>query len=431
MVRNFLAMGAAAILLAGCVGETGSVAPPAGGGVMRSNAVIAEEFLALVFETEGGVRIPRLLKYEAPVRVALDPALAAYREDLNQVLTQIRRAGVDIALTTGTAQIRIEQVPAAVLKRYYPSAACVVVPGVSGFANFQRGRFPRWSRQMRLTRAAIFIPDDAPPYIVRACLNEEIAQALGPVNDLYSVSDTVFNDDNVFNTLTGYDLLILRLLYSPDLANGMGKANVRTRLPALLARFNPVGEAAVQGAQARRENLRWKEQIESAQNRTRPRAARISAATRAIEMARSYGDHRLVHALQTYGRLVMRARPDLAAPAFAEAYALAQRLLGPQNLRTALAAMHMAAIAVEAGRFNEVLTLTTPALATAQRYRDPIMQAGLQSLRALAFTRLGQNAAAEKARLDSLAQARYAYGNNMAQIAKAEAQIQGLLPDNN
>ena len=423
----------AGVILAGFVGGCavqGNVpsASPAGQGVARANSVIAEEFLALVFETEGGVRIPRLLKYEGPVRVMMGPALAAYQGDLEQVIRQIRRrAGVDIAVTTGAAQIRIQQVPAAALRRVYPTAACVVVPGVASFAQFQRGQYPRWSRQSRLERATVFIPDNAPPYIVRACLNEEIAQALGPVNDLYRVSDTVFNDDNVFNSLTEYDLLILKLLYSPELQQGMGQAAVRTRLPALLAQLNPAG---TQNGTASQGDRRWQRLIETAMNSRNARPARLTAATQAVERARRLGDSRLIHSLLIYGRLTLRNRADLAAPAFQEAYTLAQRQLGPDNLRTALAAMHVAAVAMNAGRYQDVLTLTTPALATARRYKDPVMIAGIQGMRALALARLGQNRAAQAARLDSLAQARYAFGENAQQIAVAQAEIEGLMPDN-
>jgi hypothetical protein len=304
----------------------------------------------------------------------------------------------------------------------------VVVPGARSFAEVQRRQFPRWSRQTALTTAVVLIPDTTSPYVVRACLNEEIAQALGPVNDQYRVSDTVFNDDNVFNSLTDYDHLILRLLYSPELQTGMSKAAVRARLPALLARENPAGARAGNASQP---DPRWQGLIETAMSSTPPRAARLSAAEKAVQRARRLGGHRLAHALLIYGRLTLGDQPALAAPAFQEAYQINLRELGAGNLRTALAAMHVAAVAVKAGEFEAVLTLTTPALATAKRYREPVLQAGIQSLRALAYARLGQNRAAQAARVDSLAQARYAFGNDAAQIAVAQAQIDRLLPANN
>lgn len=427
MFRNIMAITVAAFL-SGCVGGSGPVSAPSGGGVARANTVISEEFISYLFATEGGVRIPRLLKYEGPVRVSLAGPLGAFRNDLQSVLASMRqKSGIDISLTDGAANIRILQVPAATLKQIYPTAACVVVPGVSSFAEVQRRQFPRWSRQSSLTKAVVLIPDNAPPYIVRACFNEEIAQALGPVNDLYWVSDTVFNDDNVFNTLTGYDHLILRLLYSPELQNGMGQATVRARLPALLARVNPAGQRS---GNSLRSDARWKTLIETAMNSSNPRPTRLSAAQRAVERARRLGGHRLAHSLLIYGRLTLQNQPTQAAPAFQEAYQLNLSQLGPNNLRTALAAMHVAAVAIKAGEYEAVITLTTPALATAKRANDSVLQAGIQGLRALAFAQLGQNSKAQAARVDSLAQARYAFGSNAPQIAAAQAQIDGLLPDN-
>lgn len=429
MLGKILAVGLAG-LLAGCVGTSGPVAPRSAGGIARANSVIAEEFIAYMFATEGGARIPRLLRYETPVRVSLDPAFAPYRADLQGVLAGLRRqSGVDIALTDGPATLRILQVPVAALKRIYPTAACVVVPGVRSFAEVERRQFPRWSQQTALTRAVVLIPDNAPPYIIRACFNEEIAQSLGPVNDLYRVSDTVFNDDNVFNSLTDFDHLILRVLYSPELKSGMGEAAVRARVPAILARVNPAGADA--GGHATRADERWQTLLETAMNPANPRPTRLKAAEKAVARARRFGGHRLAYALLIYGRLTLRDRPALAAPAFQEAYQLSLAEFGPDHLRTALAAMHMAAVALKAGELEAAITLTTPALATAQRFQDPVLQAGIQGVRALAFSQLGQKRAAEAARVDSLAQARYAFGDNAAHIAAAQAQIDGLLPSNN
>jgi hypothetical protein len=64
---------------------------------------------------------------------------------------------------------------------------------------------------------AVFIPSDVSPQEVRDCLHEEVAQALGPLNDLYRLPDSVFNDDNFHAVLTGFDMLILRTYYDAEL----------------------------------------------------------------------------------------------------------------------------------------------------------------------------------------------------------------------
>ncbi len=416
------------VALAGCTTPTAT--PPEGGtSVRRSNGVIAQEFLDLVFKTESGQTIPRLLRYDGPVTVSISGSLSAYRDDLAGVIQRISESSrIDISLVGGNALIRVQQVPAAALRRAFPTAACFVAPGVSTWAEYLAGNSERWSRQQRLTRAAIFIPDNAAPYVVRACLNEELAQSLGPVNDLYRVSGTVFNDDNVFNALTPYDLLILRVLYDPRLSTGMGRAAAAPLVGRILNDVNPSGRRDCTGA---RDAPNWETLIETAMIGANPRARRRAAAAQAIAAARPLGDHRLVHSLLVYGRLYLRDRPDLAAPAFQEAYALALQRLGPDDLRTALAAMHMSAIALASGRYDDMLTIADPALRVARRFGDPVLISGLQGLRALALQQLGRNAEAERARRESLSQARYAFGPDAARIANAQAEIANLIPGSN
>ena len=76
----------------------------------------------------------------------------------------------------------------------------------------------RWSDQETLGQAAIFLPLDTTPQDVRDCLHEEITQALGPANDLYRLPDSIWNDDNFHGMATPFDMLILRALYQPELA---------------------------------------------------------------------------------------------------------------------------------------------------------------------------------------------------------------------
>ncbi len=415
------------IFLGGCVAPIGGSGPDSIA-VSRSNSALTSEFIALTFQTETGRNVRGLLKYETPVRVSLSPALSAYRPDLEQVLQNIQRSAgidIDIAIGNGSSQIHVQQIPAAVMDRTFPTSACVVASGVTTWAAFRRGQSQGWASQQSLQKAAIFIPDDAPPYIVRACLNEEIGQALGPVNDLYYVADSIFNDDNVHNRLTGFDLLMLRVLYDDRLQLGMGKARTTAIAATILNEINPAGNRP--GPELR-PNPEWKRLIETAMIGGNPRGTRVTAAQQAIQIARGLGDHRLIHSLLVYGRLNLRGAPELAAPAFQEAYTLSLTLLGPDNLRTAQTAMHIAAIALSAQRYEDVIQLTTPALTVARRHQDSVLMAGIQGIRALAFAALGREAESARARLDSLAQARYAFGEDAERIATAQAQIAGLVP---
>jgi hypothetical protein len=58
----------------------------------------------------------------------------------------------------------------------------------------------------------------------RACLQEEIVQALGLANDHPKVRPSIFNDDGEFALLTEHDERLLRILYDPRLEIGMTAA---------------------------------------------------------------------------------------------------------------------------------------------------------------------------------------------------------------
>ena len=186
---------------------------------------------------------------------------AAAPRDLAELLARLRtEAEIDISTTNGPATITIEFTSRSDLRRLAPQAACFVVPNVSSLADYRRMRGSTkvdWARVTTRTRAAIFIPTDTSPQEVRDCLHEELAQALGPLNDLYRLSDSVFNDDNFHSVLTGFDMSVLRLTYSPQVTSGMTEAEVGARL------FRDCGRTAVShvGRLGRRDRARPGPQI--------------------------------------------------------------------------------------------------------------------------------------------------------------------------
>jgi len=131
------------------------------------------------------------------------------------------------------------------IRRHVPTAACFVVPNISRLSDYRQARRlsrTDWTQIRTRERIAIFVPGDSSPQEARDCLHEELAQALGPLNDLYRIADSVFNDDNIHAVLTGFDMLILRAYYAPELSSGMTRADVAARLPAILGRLNPQGD---------------------------------------------------------------------------------------------------------------------------------------------------------------------------------------------
>ena len=224
-----------------------SFAAASPGPARSPNAQIARDFSDLIFQLESGRPIPVFTRFEGPVTVAFNgPAPAHLVADLDGLLVRLRaEAGIDIRqIAGGDAAIRIELVPPRQLQRAAPGAACFVVPRVRDWAALRRNRqspLIDWTTLQVRDRAAVFIPDDATPQEMRDCLHEELAQALGPLNDLYHLPDSVFNDDNMHAVLTGFDMLILRVTYAPALRSGMTQAEVMAQVPDILALINPAG----------------------------------------------------------------------------------------------------------------------------------------------------------------------------------------------
>lgn len=81
----------------------------------------------------------------------------------------------------------------------------------------------RYNQRAEITRASVVIPvERAQAYgKLASCVVEELTQMLGLINDSQVVYPTVFNDKTTDEVLTGLDYLLLKLLYAPEIKNGM------------------------------------------------------------------------------------------------------------------------------------------------------------------------------------------------------------------
>ena len=400
----------------------------------RSNGSIAEDFLNLSFRLESGRELPVFTRFEEPVTVrvvgAAPPTLSG---DLDRLLARLRaEAGIVVRRVPATqpASITIETVTRAQLQRAVPQAACFVVPRTASWAEFRGDRRnPRldWTTLTRRERMAVFIPSDVAPQEVRDCLHEELAQALGPLNDLYELPDSVFNDDNFHTVLTGFDMLILRVTYDPALRSGMTQAEVAARLPGILARLNPAGEGV--GWVPRDPTPRaWIDAIETALGPRTPAARRRAAAAEAVAIARERGwnDNRTGFALYALGRLSLGSDPDLALASFLQARQIFAR--NPQTrLHGAHVTMQLAAFALSAGQGDVALELVDGAAPVVERAENAALLASLLFVRAESLALLGRPAEARAARVDSLGWARYGFGRDEEVLLRA-SEIASLRP---
>ncbi len=400
----------------------------------RSNFQIAEDILELGFRLESGREIPHFSRFEEPVSLRLSgslPPLAAIETE--RLLFRLRsEAGIDIRrVDAGPAQIVVEFVPRTEMRRLVPDAACFVLPNISSWDEFRAA--PRsdrldWARVIEREKALVIAPADSTVQEMRDCLHEEVAQAMGPLNDLFRIGETVFNDDNFQSVLTGFDMLVLRVWTHPSLSSGMSRNEVAQRLPRILAQLNPRGTRA--SANIPIDPLptprAWTVAIEEALG-ARSRRQSFSFAQAALRIALNEGwrDERLAFNLFLAARF---APPGEGVQAL-DALATAASIYGSRpggSVPRAHVEMHLAAQALASGQDAIVLRLTQSAIEPARRSENGALVATLMLLRAQALERTGRVAEAERLRRESLPYALFGFGSQEAADSR-RAEIKALI----
>ncbi|TCO72475.1 DUF2927 domain-containing protein [Rhodovulum euryhalinum] len=400
----------------------------------RPNAQIARDFLDLSFRMESGRPLAVMSRFEGPVRVRVTgTAPPSLGPDLAALLARLRQeAGIDITRVgaDGPAEVTIEVVPRARLQRLVPQAACFVAPRVSGWDEYRQARRTGtvdWTTLVTRDEVAIFLPGDVSPQEVRDCLHEELAQAIGPLNDLYRLPDSVFNDDNFHTVLTGFDMLILRLYTAPDLRSGMTRAEVARVLPGLLARLNPRGEGRT-GAAVPPTTRDWIDAIETALGPATPMPRRRAAAERAVQIAEARGwqDSRLAFSLFALGRMSLGRDGEVALAAFLRAGQI-YAARPDTRVHEAHVAMHLAAFSLSAGQARTALDLVNRNISAAMRGQNASLLATMLMIKAGALDALGRPGEARIVREDALGWARYGFGSD-AEVRTRIEEIAALTP---
>ncbi len=400
----------------------------------RDNVSLARDFMRLVFELESGRRLDVLSRFEGPVTVRLtgQAGPGTVGHDLDALLARLRREGglqISRVPSDQAASISVELISRQALQRAVPNAACFVVPNVDSWDAFRARRNApelNWSNLTVRRQMAVFIPADVSPQEIRDCLHEELAQALGPLNDLYRLPDSVFNDDNVHTVLTGFDMSVLRVLYDPALSSGMRRDAVAARLPQVVARANPGGHGRPAGPLPGQTPDAWRAAIEAALGASSRNQGRAAAAERAVAIARAEGwrDNRLGFSLYAYGRLVARTDPNAGFVALREA-----RSIFAARPDTAVQLAHvdvqLAAQALLAQQEDTALELADGAMGVARGAQNAGLLFSVQMIRSVALARMGDDVRSQAARVDALEWAGYAYAER-SEIVEQVAEIERL-----
>ena len=407
--------------------------PPATPVPVQPNDQLARDFLALTFRLETGRDLPVFTRFEGPITVGVEGTPPASLEaDLDALLARLRgEAGIDIARAEAGEKpsVTIAALPRETLARAVPGAACFVVPRVSGWAEFLRRRFTDaidWTTLDTRRRASIFLPADVSPQEIRDCLHEELGQALGPLNDLYRLPWSVFNDDNMHVVLTAYDMTLLRATYDPALRSGMTRAEVAAALPGVLARANPAG-ARRRGPALAEDPEAWTDAMRGALRPDGAARDRISAARHAVALARAGGwdDARLPTAQLALGRASLGTDPDTAIAAFLAAGGGFRARLG-DGIHAAHVAMQLGAFALAAGQADSAADITGRAIPAARDAQSAAVLATLMLIRAEAVALQGATAEAGRVRREAMGWGRYAWG--AGELDRRAAEVAALVP---
>lgn len=383
----------------------------------RSNADIAQDFLDLSFRMESGRELPFMTRFEGPITVRVHSgAPASLDRDLDALLARMRsEAGIQIRRTEKTtANINIQAVPRAQLQRLVPQAACFVVPNVrdwDGYRRLRRTVGTDWAALTSRQTVGVFLPSDVSPQEVRDCLHEELAQGIGPLNDLYRLPDSVFNDDNFHAVLTGFDMLILKLYYHPDLRNGMTRTEAAAVVPRILAGINPRGRG-VASRNAAPTPVAWIRDMEAALGPGVSQSRRRQATRSAIGTLQDVGisDNRLAFSLFVLGRLSLGEDAEAALTAFLHSAQIYAAIPGA-DVQEAHVVMHLAVFALSSGQPDIALEMVNRNLPVVARSENAALLSTMLMIKSEALDVLGRSGEAQAVRLDSLGWARYGFGS--------------------
>ncbi len=85
----------------------------------------------------------------------------------------------------------------------------------------------------------VLIKREIPENLLETCVEEELAQTMGLLNDDKNVRPSIFNDDQEFALLTRHDELLLRILYDRRLTPGMAPETAMPIVDQIISELVP------------------------------------------------------------------------------------------------------------------------------------------------------------------------------------------------
>jgi hypothetical protein len=200
-----------------------------------SNAEILRNFDVIAFQNEmRHIENPRVTKWTGPITAykQFDIEVDSDAEDfLDRHMERLAEVtGLDISYVNELSAANF-QIIFTRRSKYMATALKHMKPGRRGIAKGVASRLRRTNclgviavkpSTGEIERAIVVIPyDHAKEHgILTRCIVEETTQAMGLPNDFDDANPSVFNDTSRLKDLSAHDILLLRLLYHPELEVG-------------------------------------------------------------------------------------------------------------------------------------------------------------------------------------------------------------------
>lgn len=213
----------------------------------QTTPFIINSFYETVLGNEYGRGVLKVRKWSKAVSIYVAhqvPDTKLHNDLLNAQIADLRAI-------TGLKITRVNNKSAADIQYYFTSQKQLsgLVSATSGKESLQyiRGAVclatMKAKKSGEIQSAMIYIPVDQARMHAKllSCVVEELTQTMGIPRDSDAVYPSIFNDKTPNDYLTGLDVVLLKLLYSSEVKQGMGKAQLKPVLTNLIAKMRRQG----------------------------------------------------------------------------------------------------------------------------------------------------------------------------------------------
>lgn len=385
---------------------------------------LAADFGELVYVTEWGHEYPRLLRWEKPVTIAIeDPVVRAQADILDDLMARIRAAAPNLRASIADGprgDITIRAAPKSEMQQQAPTALCFFVPVDATWAEYVGGlnrTKGNWNKVEKLEAITVFVPANAPPHVYRSCIIEEVTQALGPRNDIYGLEDSIYNDDNLHTWPTAFDLLMIAVLYDPELKPYVKRPEAERVAQAAFAsgRYGQIGAKSRRRQPLENRYLAFRDEFAAETKEDK----RYAVALKLIALTASFDktDHRRAEAHRRAGFSRYRAAEyNDAVRHFREAVAEMRTALGEDTPRYARVHSDLGLALMKLGAWREADDAFAAAAPVMAAYGMDLELAHILHLKAITEFELGQTDNARKTALASVDWAAYVFGADNTRV---------------